>query len=250
MAYLRGTTYNKTMNDRIYPNKQNKALLAKINHPKNPYVTKKQLLNMTGKGTQRVHGLQYTGQTKTAASIHSYDIAQSIPKGVDAGDRTSDKIWLTGFRYNFMITNTSTLTAKYFRLMVVKLANPNQALDTAFFESCGTPNDPQDYDLTSGLPRPLYHTWRVNKQKFPVVYHDKWRSIPISDNTITGRDQNCVNIQGYIKLPNIPVNYNNSGVSSESHYPQLKLIYFINDKNGTTTASVEKDSQYFTYFKS
>jgi hypothetical protein len=239
-----------TVHPRPYRANSNAQLLQQIRNHNSKYVTKKQLLNVAGKGTKRVHGNQLTGQTKTASAIHQYDIAATIPKGVDAGDRSSDKIWLTGFRYNITLTNTSTLTAKYFRLMVVKLSNPNQAINAQFFEACGTTNSPQDYDLSSGLPRPLYHTWGLNKQKFPAIYHNKWRAIPIADNTITGKDQNVVHLSGFVKLPNIPINYNNSGTLSESHYPQLKLLYFINDKNGTTTASLEKDSQYFTYFKS
>jgi hypothetical protein len=250
MVYLRGSNRFIKAPPRPKGLRGNQALLQQIRNHNSNYVTKKQLLAVAGKGTQRVHGFQLLGQTKTAAVVHQYDIGQSIAKGVDAGDRSSDKIWLTGFRYNITLTNTSSLTAKFFRLAVVKVSNPNQSINAQFFEACGATNSPQDYDVSAGLPRPLYHTWSLNKQKFNAIYHNKWRAIPIADNTITGKDQNVVHLSGFVKLPNIPVNYNNSGTASESLYPQLRLVYFLNDKNGTTTASLEKDSQYFTYFKS
>lgn len=200
---------------------------------------------------RRVDGTELRGQTQSTSPIYYYNLLTGIAQGTDKGDRINNEIILTGFKFIQSMQNPSTLKPLKVRTILAAARNPNQTITEDFFAPCSSTTTPRDYDATAAsTDRHLYHLYPLNMQKFAKVYYDKVHDIPLLDSTVTGTDQNILEIKEFVKLPNIKCRFNNSGTATESVYPNIRLYHFFSEKLGGITQTCNVDADYYTYFMS
>jgi len=200
---------------------------------------------------RRVDGTTLRNQVQSTSPIYFYNLLTGIAKGTDKGDRINNEIILTGFKFIRHCHNGSNLQALKIRTIIAVTRNPNQDIHEDLFAPCSNSTTPRDYDLSgTATDRHLYYLYPLNTQKFSQIFYDKVHDIPIDDVTITGTNQNIVDIKAFVKLPNIKCRFNNSGTATESVYPNIRMYHFFVDKNGTPSNTCNVDEDYYTYFLS
>lgn len=145
----------------------------------------------------------------------------AITKGTDIGQRIGDTIKLKGYHVLWTFRNNLVTKRLFLRCIVVIDRKPQQGIAEDMFLSTSNTNNPVNWSSGGAISQMNY---LINKQRYTVLYDNKWSVGPNSGND---GYKNMKLIRFYIPMKNKMITYNNDANAAIQQTPNIKALFWV-----------------------